>query len=142
MFKRSFTSKDRAGKSVKPTKKIYREHSKVKIQESLDSPPPGRYVNNHEKLDGPDLGVPNKMTMEVDEFADKIPLLSFSPLTSPIITLVVGKERRLFAAHEDVLSRSPYFVRALKDQFMESNAKQVDLPDELVSLVITSISRR
>lgn len=44
MFKRSFTTRDRAGKAVKPTKKIYRERTKVKMQERLDSPPVGRLV--------------------------------------------------------------------------------------------------
>jgi len=94
MFKRSFASKDRAGKTVKPIKKSYRDDAKAKMQESLDSPPAG------------------------------------SPLTSPIITLVVGHEKRLFAAHEDVLSRSPFFAAALKGQFLEASTKQVDLPDE------------
>jgi len=42
MFKRSFASKDRAGKTVKPTKKTYRERAKVRMQEKLDSPPLGR----------------------------------------------------------------------------------------------------
>ena len=42
MFKRSFPSKDRAGKSVKPVKKTYREHTKMKLQQRLDSPPVGR----------------------------------------------------------------------------------------------------
>jgi hypothetical protein len=44
MFKRSFHSKDRAGKAVKTGKKSYRDHVKVKMQESLDSPPIGRLV--------------------------------------------------------------------------------------------------
>ncbi|PGH07108.1 hypothetical protein AJ80_08045 [Polytolypa hystricis UAMH7299] len=94
MFKRSFASRDRAGKSVKPTKKTYREHTKMKLQERLDSPPVG------------------------------------STLTSPIVTLIVGREQRLFAAHEDVLSVSPFFAAALKNQFLDGSAKQVDLPDE------------
>jgi hypothetical protein len=46
------------------------------------------------------------------------------------VTLVVGHEKRLFAAHEDVLSRSAFFDAALKDQFLESSGKRVDLPDE------------
>jgi hypothetical protein len=54
----------------------------------------------------------------------------YSPITSPIVTIVVGHERRLFAAHEDVLSRSTYFEAVLKDQFLEPNGKKVDLPDE------------
>lgn len=58
-------------------------------------------------------------------------ILSFrSNLTSPIITLIVGRDQRLFAAHEDVLSLSPFFSAALKGQFYESASKRVDLPDE------------
>ncbi|MCJ1361067.1 hypothetical protein MMC16_000164 [Acarospora aff. strigata] len=94
MFKRSFASKDRAGKAVKPSKRSFREHAKMKLQDKLNSPPVG------------------------------------STLTSPIITLVVGREQRLFAAHEDVLSLSPFFVAALRGQFFESSTKQVQLPDE------------
>lgn len=56
----------------------------------------------------------------------------YSSLTSPIITLIVGREQRLFAAHEDVLSLSPFFAAALKGQFLESTAKKVELPDEYV----------
>ncbi len=58
--------------------------------------------------------------------------VGYSTLTSPIITLVVGREQRLFAAHEDVLSLSPFFVAALRGQFFESTTKQVQLPDECV----------
>ncbi|MCJ1277372.1 hypothetical protein MMC21_005184 [Puttea exsequens] len=92
---RSFHSRDRAGKSVKPSKKSFREHTKMKMQQSLNSPPVG------------------------------------STLTSPIITLLVGPEQRVFAAHEDVLSLSPFFAAALKGQFLETYAKKVALPDEL-----------
>jgi len=51
-------------------------------------------------------------------------------LTSPIITLTVGREARLFAAHEDVLSLSPFFAAACKGQFLEAQSKRIDLPDE------------
>ena len=44
--------------------------------------------------------------------------------------MVVGHEGRLFAAHEDQLTRSPFFAAALRGQFYESNAKRVVLPDE------------
>jgi hypothetical protein len=53
-----------------------------------------------------------------------------STLTSPIITLTVGREGRLFAAHEDVLSLSPFFAAACRDQFLEAQSKRIDLPDE------------
>ncbi|EFR05042.1 hypothetical protein MGYG_08047 [Nannizzia gypsea CBS 118893] len=94
MFKRSFSSKDRAGKSVRPAKKTYRENVKAKLQESLDSPPVG------------------------------------SALTSPIITLVVGRENRLFAAHEDILSISPFFLSTIREQASDGDMKQIVLPDE------------
>jgi hypothetical protein len=51
-------------------------------------------------------------------------------LTSPIVTLIVGRDQRVFAAHEDVLSLSPFFCAALKGQLLEANTKKVDLPDE------------
>lgn len=51
-------------------------------------------------------------------------------LNSPIITMVVGHEQRLFAAHEDVLCRSPYFATCLKGQFLDGNTKKVELLDE------------
>jgi hypothetical protein len=52
------------------------------------------------------------------------------PLTSAIITLVVGEDQRLFAAHEDVLCHSPFFAMACKDQFFETNSRRIALPDE------------
>ncbi|KAI4178219.1 MAG: hypothetical protein L6R41_008482 [Letrouitia leprolyta] len=54
-----------------------------------------------------------------------------STLTSPIVTICVGPEQRLFAAHEDVLSHSPFFAAICRGQFLESGAKRVNLPEEL-----------
>ncbi|ESZ98941.1 hypothetical protein SBOR_0599 [Sclerotinia borealis F-4128] len=51
-------------------------------------------------------------------------------LTSSIITIVVGRERRLFAAHEDVLCLSPFFQSACRNQYMETTNKRISLPDE------------
>ncbi|KAF2457934.1 hypothetical protein BDY21DRAFT_343182 [Lineolata rhizophorae] len=99
MFKRSFASKDRAGKSSRPAKRSFRDTTKQKMFESLDSPPVG---------DAP----PN--------------------LTSAIVTLVIGKDQRLFAAHEDVLCHSPFFAAALRGQFFEpgTSSRRITLPDE------------
>jgi hypothetical protein len=49
---------------------------------------------------------------------------------SAIITISVGREQRLFAAHEDVLSHSPWFQAACAGQFFQSANKRIDLPDE------------
>jgi hypothetical protein len=50
-------------------------------------------------------------------------------LTSAIISIVVGKDQRTFAAHQDVLSHSPFFAATCQDQFFESN-RRILLPDE------------
>ncbi|KAF2100900.1 hypothetical protein NA57DRAFT_65243 [Rhizodiscina lignyota] len=51
-------------------------------------------------------------------------------LTSPIITVSVGRDQRLFAAHEDVLSNSSYFQHIIQGQFWEGGPRQISLPDE------------
>ncbi|KAJ0159033.1 hypothetical protein CTA2_10447 [Colletotrichum tanaceti] len=54
-------------------------------------------------------------------------------LTSAIVTLVVGTEQRLFAAHEDVLCASPFFKHALRGVCSPdcvAASKRVALPDE------------
>ncbi len=57
--------------------------------------------------------------------------MAHSTLTSAIITICVGPEQRLFAAHEDILSCSPLFAAVCREQFLESTAKRVNLVDEL-----------
>lgn len=107
MFKRSFASKDRVGKLTKPSKRSFRENVKRKMFESLSS---------SGSSGSSDCPMP-------DEKASP-------PLTSAITTVVVGKEGRLFAAHEDVLRQSPFFAAACRDEFYESNARRIFLPDE------------
>ncbi|OQO01958.1 hypothetical protein B0A48_12431 [Cryoendolithus antarcticus] len=51
-------------------------------------------------------------------------------LNSAILTISVGPTQRLFAAHEDVLCKSPYFAQACRAQFFETGNKRIDLPDE------------
>ncbi|KAJ5722463.1 hypothetical protein N7488_000498 [Penicillium malachiteum] len=103
MFKRSFTSKSFISKSrAGKTAKA----SKKKFDEQAKE----KMQEKVEKVDNPPMGR--------------------CALTSPIITMVVGQEQRLFAAHEDVLSISPYFRTALKEKVMADDAKQLALPDE------------
>lgn len=52
---------------------------------------------------------------------------------SPIVTLTVGPEGRLFAAHEDILCQSPFFNQALRGGYLEQSytqSKRFALPDE------------
>ncbi|KAI9720139.1 MAG: hypothetical protein M1828_005785 [Chrysothrix sp. TS-e1954] len=56
---------------------------------------------------------------------------SIPQLTSAIITVIVGRDQRLFAAHEDVLSRSPYFKSLLKTlYFTDTPTKRLDFTFE------------
>ncbi|GAB7355560.1 hypothetical protein MBLNU459_g6034t1 [Dothideomycetes sp. NU459] len=103
MLKRSFISKDRAGgKLQKPSKRSFRsDDAKLKLMEQLAT-------------------------------AASPPAAGASPrLNSAIITIVVGKDQRLFAAHEDVLCHSRFFVDACKENFLsQPNARRILLPDE------------
>lgn len=102
--KRSFSSKDRSGKITKQPKRSFREDSRQKqrIVDKMESV----------RMDSPMVG-------------------QVSPsLTAAIVTIVVGPDQRLFAAHEDVLSHSPYFAEALRGQFFESTNRRIDLPTE------------
>ncbi len=55
---------------------------------------------------------------------------SFSGSISPIVTLIVGQEQRIFAAHENVLAASPFFQSVLQNQMVDSQTKKIALPDE------------
>jgi len=110
---RSFRSQDRIEKAVK-LKKSYRDQAKlVKVQQSVEqrSPPVGS------------VGSRSQRNLGRDQPTGK--------LASPIVTFTVGKEGRLFAAHEDVLSASPFFATACRGQYRsEAQTKRIDLPDE------------
>lgn len=101
--KRSFaSSKDRSGKITKQPKRSFRETTKQR-----------------------------QMLEKMDARVDSPMMESVSPsLTSAIVTIIVGNDQRLFAAHEDVLCHSPFFAEALRGQFFESTSRRIDLPDE------------
>lgn len=106
--KRSFaSSKDRSGKIQKQPKRSFRDASELKQKQK-------------------------KMVEKLDVRKDS-PMMeqATSPsLTSAIVTVVVGPDQRLFAAHEDVLSHAPFFAQALHGQFFESANRRIDLPTE------------
>ncbi|KAI9148135.1 hypothetical protein HJFPF1_11959 [Paramyrothecium foliicola] len=49
---------------------------------------------------------------------------------SPIVTLTVGADGRLFAAHEDVLRQSPFFDAACRGGFFDAQSRRISLPEE------------
>jgi len=116
MFKRSFTaSKDRAGRVTKVAKHSIRDEAKQRLRD---------HVNSLSALGSPDaspsLGTPSSG--------------GASPqLNSAIVTMIVGKDQRIFAAHEDVLSRSPWLADACRAAFFDAHSGQrrITLPDEI-----------
>jgi len=86
-----------------------------------------------EKVSGPKLKKsfkdPARWAKLQRSFDQSAPPVS-STLTSPIVTIAVGQEGRLFAAHEDVLSLSPYFKAACREQYLEAQSKRINLPHE------------
>lgn len=115
MFKRSFASKDRVGKITKTPKRSFNEKQQAKMLENMDSPMLEKYDGDDRGHQDDDLTAPSRLSPS---------------LTSAIITVVVGQDQRLFAAHEDVLSHSPLFAAAIRDQFFEANSRRIFLPDE------------
>ncbi|KAJ9272374.1 hypothetical protein DTO212C5_1559 [Paecilomyces variotii] len=66
--------------------------------------------------------------LETSQKPDSAPI--GESLTSAIITICVGPDQRLFAAHEDVLGASPFFQARCREQFLETHNKRIDLPEE------------
>lgn len=103
MFKRSFRSQDQ---------------NQNRVDKSARLKKPGS-VRDPTKL--------SKLQRSLTE-QDRIAQKSATP--SPIVTLTVGREGRLFAAHEDVLRQSPFFDAACRGNFPDLQSRRISLPDE------------
>ncbi|KAM0247842.1 hypothetical protein ACHAP5_003852 [Fusarium lateritium] len=108
MFKRSFRSQDpgRVDKTARHKRLgSQRDHTKMsKLQRSLNEQD----------------AIPQKSA----------PAPAPAPAPSPIVTLTVGRDGRLFAAHEEVLRQSPFFEAACRGSCFEAQSKRISLPDE------------
>jgi len=49
---------------------------------------------------------------------------------APIVTVTIGRDGRLFAAHEDVLRQAPFFEKILRTGYFDAQSKRIALPDE------------
>ncbi|WPH04914.1 Hypothetical protein R9X50_00781100 [Acrodontium crateriforme] len=91
----------------------------TKKQRSFKEYPSAKRINTHDPLSAQTS--PTKSTASSPT----------SPhLNSAIVTLSVGPSQRLFAAHEDVLARAPYFAQACRAKFFETSGKRIELPNE------------
>jgi hypothetical protein len=106
-FKRSFISKEqRSGKVRKVSKRSFNDDVKQRLRDKINS-------------------------AATPESSPSIGSLASPKLNSAIVTVVVGKDQRLFAAHEDVLARSPWFAEACREHFFEAPGQiRISLPDE------------
>jgi hypothetical protein len=124
MFKRSFRSQDQPqGRVEKPARlkrsNSIRDPTKLsKLQRSLTEQDA---LNNMAKA---------KKSAAVAAAAAAVPSHQQAQPPSPIVTLNVGRDGRLFAAHEDVLRQSPFFEAALRSGYCDAQSKRISLPDE------------
>jgi hypothetical protein len=115
MFKRSFRTQDpvRVEKAARSTRKqgSLRDQTKLsKLQRSL----------NNES----DQAAPARSSPVAPAVANP------TPAPSPIVTLTVGADGRLFAAHEDILRQSPFFDSVCRGGFFDPQSRRIALPDE------------
>ncbi|OLN88350.1 hypothetical protein CCHL11_00017 [Colletotrichum chlorophyti] len=114
MFKRTFRSQD-------PNVRVDKT-SRLKKSSS---------IRDHQKLSKLQRSMTEEPTMAPPPAPAPAPVKpGKSVAPSPIVTLTVGREGRLFAAHEDVLFQSSFFEAACRGQFFESQSKRISLPDE------------
>jgi hypothetical protein len=113
MFKRSFRSQDqnRVDKSARLKKQgSVRDPTKMsKLQRSLTE----QDQYQHQQYQASSHGA-----------------AAAAPSPSPIVTITIGREGRLFAAHEDVLRQSPFFDAACRNSFPDAQSRRIALPDE------------
>ncbi|KPM42130.1 hypothetical protein AK830_g4387 [Neonectria ditissima] len=123
MFKRSFRSQDQTQSRVEKATRLKRSGSirdptkLSKLQRSLteqDSTAPK----------------PPKKSTTAAAAAAATSATATAPSPSPIVTLTVGRDGRLFAAHEDVLRQSPFFEAALRSGYRDAQSRRISLPDE------------
>ncbi|KAK2061974.1 hypothetical protein LY76DRAFT_506805 [Colletotrichum caudatum] len=124
LFKRTFRSQD-PNVRVDKTSRL-KKSSSIRDPQKLSKMQQPTTDNNRPAMAPPAVPVPAPHQSK----SAKAPAPNKSVAPSPIVTLTVGREGRLFAAHEDVLFQSSFFEAACRGQFFESQSKRIALPDE------------
>jgi hypothetical protein len=133
MFKRSFRSRDaapsqREGPVVPPMDSQHRVDKSARLMRKNGS----GSVRDPQKLSKLQRSLTGEETSRMQQSQQQAPRYhAENPLApSPIVTMTVGREGRLFAAHEDVLCQSPFFERILRGNFFDAQSKRISLPEE------------
>lgn len=121
MFRRSFRSQDHRQARVEKTVKLKKHTLGFGARDGAGSGHPQVYGNGN--------GHTHSHTHSTSAAYSKKTIRHPAP-SSPVVTVTVGRQGRLFAAHEDVLFQSPFFAAVCRKQAAEPGTKRVSLPDE------------
>ena len=130
MFKRSFRSRDASTSQREVASATmdsqHRVDKSARLMRKGSTRDPQKVSKLQRSLRGDDAAATSRMhTEQARPASDNKPLAP-----SPIITLVVGPEARLFAAHEDVLCQAPFFDKVLRGNYVDAQNRRISLPDE------------
>lgn len=124
MFKRSFRSRDVSSSQREAAPTMDSQHrvdKSARLMKKGSVRDPQKVSKLQRSLGGEET---SRMATSQARQGDK----SLAP--SPIVTLTVGHEGRLFAAHEDVLCQAPFFQKVLRGNYLDAQNKRIALPDE------------
>lgn len=130
MFKRSFRSRDASTSQREAASATmdsqHRVDKSARLMRKGSTRDPQKVSKLQRSLRGDDAAAASRMhTEQARPAGDNKPIAP-----SPIITLVVGPEARLFAAHEDVLCQAPFFEKVLRGNYVDAQNRRISLPDE------------
>jgi len=137
MFKRSFRNRDgaapssqREGPTVPPMDSQHRVDKSARLTRknggATGSARDQQKLSKLQRsLNGDDISRLQHSQPQAPRYAAEKP-----PVPSPIVTMTVGRDGRLFAAHEDVLCQSPFFERILRGTYFDAQSKRISLPEE------------
>jgi len=128
MFKRSFRSRD-AGVSQRETPTSAAMDAQHRVDKSARLMKKGGSLRDPQKLSKIQRSLNGDDTSRMHN-SPQARQSNRSVAPSPIVTLTVGREGRLFAAHEDVLGQAPFFEKILSGNYLEASNKRIALPDE------------
>lgn len=126
MFKRSFRSRDAAPSQREVTAAPMDSQHRVDKSARLMKKGAGS-VRDPQKLSKLQRSLTGE---EASRMQQQARLSDKALAPAPIVTLTVGAEGRLFAAHEDVLCQAPFFERILHGNYFEAQSKRIALPEE------------
>jgi hypothetical protein len=134
MFKRSFRSRDAnsSQREVVIPVPMDSQHRVDKAARLMKRSNTGT-VRDPQKLSKLQRSLTGEETSRMQQSQPQASRYNDNPLPitpSPIVTLTVGREGRLFAAHEDVLCQAPFFERILRGNYLDAQSKRIAIPEE------------